>query len=231
MGTLQLSELREEVHDAHGNRNDLTDARLDRIINMSQERIARRYRFEELVDLATIDLDSEEITLPDNVQKLYHISIRDKTDTSGYTSDLVRVTRKKLFQLRQLKDSPNTRRPVYYNRYGQKVRVQAPPDKTYLAEYVFSAYPTKLVGDADKSDFDSLDDAIIALSVSWLFAIKGNTDEANRWFRIFNNSMGDARLEDFDTPDAELSTETTESGDRLAPRYYEDPFQMSMPRV
>lgn len=230
MGTLTLSDFRDEVSAALGNRNDLTNSRIDRILNMSQERIARRYRFDDLIEEQQFDIASNEVALPSDVHKIYHLSIRDKADTSAYTTDLVRVPKKTILQLHQMKSTPDQRRPTVYARYGNTLRIYASPDVTYLAEIVYSKYPTALSGDGDTSDFDLLDDAIIALAVSWLFSSYGNPDEATRWFRIFQNSMKDAVLEENENPDLSIDYGTTPMSDIGAPRYYEDPFAKTVPR-
>lgn len=232
MGTLTLADLRDEVSSALGNRNDLANTRIDRILNMSQERIARRYRFDDLITTDTIDIDSNEVELGSDIHKIYHLSIRDKSDTSGPTTDLVSVPKSTLLQLHQMKSSPDKRRPTIYTRYGQKLRVYAYPETTYLGEIVYSKYPTPFSDDDTDatSDFDLLDDALISLTVSWFYASYGNPDEATRWFRIFQNSMKDAVLEENEHPDMSIDAATSPHGDIGAPRYYEDPFAKTVPR-
>lgn len=243
MGDLDLSALREEVKAAHANRSDITDARYDRAINLSQRRIARIHKWSDLYWEYEIDIphtgaprDDRFVEINSQIHKILSLIRIDLT--SNETDPMEKITTSQMADLVEHRGLDNTGEPFYYAVLGNSpdntgaakkfIEIFRPPDQAYKGLLRVFRYPTKLVNDTDVSDFHSLDDAIIALSASWLYATLREMDSANKWFRIFRNEIETAVDDDNSPGRMEVSGE----GQVVSPpEYWKDPFIHSMSQV
>lgn len=242
MGDLQLSELREEVRAAHANRTDISDSRFDRAINLSQTRIARVHKwsalyweYEETFPYTGNPRDDRFVEIDSRIHKI--LSLIRLNLTSNESDPMKRLTPNQMADMVEAYGLANDGEPFYYSILGNSpdnagnprkyIEIFKPPDKEYNALLRVFRYPKKLENDTDTTDFYALDDAIIALSASWLYASLREMDSANKWFRIFRNEIESAVIDDNDPGRLEVAA----SRGAVQPQYWKDPFILSMSQV
>ena len=213
MGSLQLSDLRAEVTSHLAERDDVTSARLNRALELAQERIARLHDFEELSKIETKTLTYTGTKSTDRF--LAFTDLTDKEPKEIYSIRFLDDARsKKLRRItpRQMdKEIPDpefdsTGIPAIYVIWREKFEWWRIPDKAYKVDFRFQAWPTTLIGAANtfKSDFNRKDDILIALSVSYLYGSFGEYERANRFYGIFVALLREAVGEDDMKPDSEI---------------------------
>ena len=224
MGDLTLSQMKDQVRLALGNREDL-DVHLTPLINTCQLRVARYFDFEELV--ATTDLTISytgdafvdgSVSLPTGTRELHGINILD----SGDLYHIQAVDHK------QWKDhyyplyGSTTGRPSHYSSWGNKIEFYSPPDKAYTAKVRYTKWPDDLTSDNDKSGLDKKDDLIVALTICWPLYHLNNPDRANAYWAIFRSMMKESIDAQNMKPDLHMKI------DSLAPDmtgdYWKQPF-------
>lgn len=229
MGTLTFADIKTEVKGFLGDRDDF-DARIPNIINLAQMRIARLSVFEELNTTNTGDLtytgslvNDKVYTLPTNLRNIYSIKVYEDTGTrfkrlhglSSMEFDKKIVMPEKI----QTKSMP-----TFYHRWGDQIEMFPIIDKDYKIDVRYSAWPTALSADADLSELDEKDDALIVLSASWMFMSLKKKEDANFQWTVYKNMMKDILGEDRESADIDYGV----GQDRYIGRGYDDPFIRSM---
>ncbi len=213
MGSLTLSELRAEVISHLGERDDLTSARLNRVLDLGQERIARLHDFEEL-----FVVESKTLTYTGT----------KATDRFLAFSDLTNSEPKEIFSIRFLDDSrsrkltkitqrmmdthipdpefDSTGIPSLYLIWADKFEWWKIPEQAFEVDFRLSIWATTFIGAADslKSDFNRKDELLVHLASSYLFGSYGEYERANRFFGIFMAQLKEAVGEDEMKPDSEI---------------------------
>ncbi len=238
MGTYPLSELREEVKLHFADRPDLTDAQVDRALNIQQERMARAYDFEDLkvVDSGTLPFTSTPAddkffpfsTLGSGNQEPREVYSFRLDTADGRARKLTQLSARKFDKLVPEPEFHGVRTPTMYTIWADKFELYPVQDIAYPYELRMSKWPTTLVNVNDKSDFNRKDDILIIITISWLFNRFGEYERAGRFFGIFNALWRDATNEDLGMPDREIGTLGGKETSIYGEKYWLDPFVRSV---
>jgi len=202
MGTYSFSILKSELLANLGNRDDLTDARLGRFINMAQMRLARMRSFYELEDVLTwsFTATTATFTLPAVYRKINSIVV-----INGSSSKKLRRLLQRTWDLEvPYPTALSTGQPLHYVLYEKKIELYPIPDITYSAQARVSLWPTDLALDASLSDFEQKDDLIIMLATVLAFNSLGDKDKAATCWQIFQTMLSEAMGEDMEEPDLDV---------------------------
>ena len=194
MGDLTLSQMKDQVKLALGNREDL-DVHLTPLINTCQLRVARFFDFEELITTtsSTITYTGDafvdgSISLPSGTRELHGINILD----GGNLYPLQAVGHKQWKDNYYPQYGNVTGRPTIYSAWGNSLELYSPPDKEYTAKVRHTKWPDDLSSDEDKSNLDKKDDLIVALTICWTLYHLNNPDRANAYWAIFKSMIKEA---------------------------------------
>jgi len=230
VGTLTLTQLKAEVKAGLANRNEL-DARLTSSINLSQERIARIADFEELrtstdfTFLSTGNASDKYYTLP-ALREIYSIRIT-QVDNEG---KLVYRTPRLWDQIHPVPESDGRGVPEEYTRWGTKIEIYPLPDANYSATVRWTKWPAPLsdaIADG-VSDLDHKDEALIEMTLGYLFYSLGREDEGKRHEARAGALIAESLAEKTEKPDADISVQNTRSV-MPSSNYWIDPFAGSAP--
>ena len=233
MGTLTLSDLREEVKSHLADRDDITDVQYNRAINLAQERMARSHDFRELsfslshtaafADDPAVDkfLPFSALTLGGrDIKKILSFVAVDGTNSNK----IERKTPSELDRLVPVKEVWSTFRPSIYTEWREQFEFWKIPDKSYVYDIRLMTWALDLSVDGTASDFDHKDDVIINLTVSGLFNRVGEYERAGRFFGIFNALWKDAITSEMREPDRVIKPPQNEPSGRSSSQYWLDPF-------
>lgn len=211
MGTLTLSQLKDQVRFHMGNRTDL-DSHLTNVLNICQDRIARSHDWEELQFSETYAHSAWSGTPADdqyllfsnftnsNPKELYSVVVYD--GDSSHTLEWLPPRRfSKMFSK---PDETTTHRPAFYTRWNDRLELFRIPDQQYSYRLRGIKWPTTLSADGDTTDLDHKDDMLITLTVSYLFNAIGETDRGARFYAIFSGMWDEAMREEDTEPDADI---------------------------
>lgn len=210
MGTLTLTQIRSELTAALGNRDDLTDARLTRFVNLAQSRIARMHDFEELESLDTSisttfnNNDNDRfVTPPTTLKKIRSIVLLDDAQSRKLTYRSPRA-----MDISVAEPEYHARNwPKVYTKFQNKLELYPLPNAVYPLRFRFAAWPTTFnedgSDDSDTSDFDAKDDILITLSTVVAYNSLGDVEKGKELWRIYVSLMNDAVGEDVERPDLE----------------------------
>ena len=195
MGDLTLSQMRDQLRLALGNRDDL-DAQLDDLLNTCQMRIARFFDFEEMLSLDDLNIHKTNdqvadstVSLPTKTRDVYGLTIVDGSDY--YTVAAVdRPTWKNKYFVDIA--SAGTARPTNYCIFATTIEVYPPPDQTYVAKLRRSKWPSNITGDDSKSELANKDDLLIALTVCWTLYHLNNIERGNAYWVMFRSMIKEA---------------------------------------
>lgn len=237
MGTLQLSELREEVSLHFADRGDLTNAQIHRALNLMQERMSRAHDFQEMKTVVSGTLPYTGV--PGNDKFLPFSSLSNTEPKSIFTFRLITSdgrSRKLTPWNQQLFDElvpePEfhaSRIPEHYIRWDSKFEFFPVQDLAYNYEIRLEKWPTTLADDTDKSDFNRKDELIISITVSYIYNRFGEYERSKRFFAIFDALWRVAVEEDIGKPDRNVVNPRTAADPlRLSDKYWLDPFTRSV---
>ncbi|MAH45008.1 hypothetical protein CMI37_04215 [Candidatus Pacearchaeota archaeon] len=210
MGTLTLSEFRDEVKSNLGERDDVSDARLNRNINLAQTACARKAKFEELNRIGTFTLTPTSVPADDkfldfgtDVRELYSVRIT----TDGKERKLVRISQR-LFDKLYPDPTIRTGTPEQYILWNNIIEFMPVPDAVIVLESRWCIWPAVLSSDTATSDLDQKDDILIAWATGRIMSQLGNIEGARFQYAIFNRWFKDAKLEEVEKPDMTRVSET-----------------------
>ena len=232
MGTLTQTELQDEVRSALGGRTDL-DSRMTRGLNLSQMRIARLSRWEELEAIYTgstaytgTPADDKFLALPTNLRDVYSVRLIDGTNSRKLTRLTNRIWDRRI----PAPEALATGRPRYYTLHRNVMEFWKVPDAAYSVTIRAVEWPTAFTTSdlSAVSDLDQKDDMIIALTTSWFYMTLGNEEMANKWWRIYRNMAIAAGAEESEKPDLDVLPNAGVSSGGTPGDYYADPFVTSV---
>lgn len=235
MGTLTLSELREEVLSGLANRSDFTTAQLNRAINLQQTRIARVYTFEEMQNVQTFTFGFTSTPATDKTQtfssidasldpkEIFSVRLIDATNSRKLIYKTPRAWDRQIAATEEY----STGRSTYYTVWNKKFEWWRVPDSGYSGVIRLSNWPTTLSSDSATSDLDRKDDVLIYLTLSYLNDLLEKEDSAKRYFGIAANLLRDSISEDMEKPDRELTPDWVSP--RVRNDYWLDPLVSEMP--
>jgi hypothetical protein len=237
VGTLTLSQLRDEVRSGLGNRTELVSdsTRVDRWLNLAQIRMTRRSRYKELDATesktptyagvpATDKVIAFSALTNSNVRAIYSVRMIDGNASSKLTYVPHRMWDREVPR----PEAQGLRRPSLYTVYAKQIELYAIPDAAY--EYIIrlAKWPTALTAVGQLSDLAEKDDALIAMACYLAFRSLGNAESAKEWFAEYRAVIGDAMSEDDDNPDFDATPRNRTQGGMISD-YWIDPFQGSNP--
>jgi len=233
MGTLTYNELAGEIKDNHGNRNDLTDARLVRALNICQQRIGRAHRWQELEVLYEKSItnsgsdDDKFIQMPVEFRDFYSVRVINGTMSAKLEFVSFRVWDRRI-------PAPQARaryQPSLYTYWRQMLEIWPLPDTTYLLRARGIEWPTKFDGETNSTQVSQLqekDDMLVALTTSYLFHKFGDRKKASAWWGQYANMLNAAIGEERENPDALHLPHQGVTGTPMSTEPWRDPFTRSI---
>lgn len=232
---LQLSEFREEILGHFRNRGDITSARLNRIINLIQKRITRRYDWFEIHNVAYVTTSfTGDITIdklvdtPPSLKVVKSLRLIDGTDS-----------RKLIAKPYQIWDSflPNPGqyridRPSFYTRWGLVFELWPVPNAVYTIECRHTKWLDDMVLDTDTAGLLEKDDLIIAGACNYVANAIGRMEDAVRHWRVYSNLLQAAIDVERTEPDLVQIPElnrTSRLGSGTSNQYWLDPMSKRAP--
>lgn len=235
---LNLGEIKTEIRASLGGRTDL-DSRLNIIVHLTQQRIARLYDFPELKvrlsqNCSFAGLESDRyVTIPltggIRFRKIYDV-ILDSGEL-GKSNKLEFILPNQWDKVRPEPNLLTRSWPRYYSWWTKtQIELYPLPDKVYELIFRMLKFPTSITAataDATTLDLENLDDAIISLATSYCFLSAGSPDKADKWFNIFRSQW----KEIFGDIDAlvDLNLAGMKNDLSIPPAYWLDPWQKGVP--
>ena len=224
MGTLTLSDMKDEIRSNLGNRTDL-DSRLVRFVYFAQDMICRQFEFPELEEKTTdtISQGDTTYTLTSRPRSIRSVRLIDGT----LSRKLEYINIGDWDKLLPKPDEWTEERPTHYTYWQNKLEFWRIPDNTYTIFIRWSKWPTALSDDSDTSDYENKDDVIVALATAWAFKSIGDKDRMYFWANAAWDQLESAILAESQQPDREIvpiPELKTVLGD-----YWRDPFVRRAP--
>ena len=238
MGTLQFSEIKTEVRSAFANRTDV-DSRLANVINMAQRRIARfPVNFRHLYNEYTYAIPYSGTAATDKVITLSNVFSTDPVRRivsirlvlgNGKSRKLERRTTRQWDREIPEPEYLAVGEPTKYLLLKSTLELWRVPAESYNSVWRTYNWPTPLSADGNTSDFDELDDLIIAYSLVYMANSFQMFEEAAKW-RSYANELARESLKDsLDTDDLETLPRFESNQGQSFGDYYADPFIEGMP--
>ena len=234
MGTLTLAQIKTEIRSNFAGRTDLDD-RLVIGINLSQQRIARRHKWEELEsttdetisDTGVIATDMVR-ALPTNTRDIHSLVV---IDTSGNRYQKLRYIDNRLWDRQIVAADQLTRGfPSLYTRWRDKLELYKVQDGSYTLRSRTTVWPTAFASDeAALSDLDEKDDMIIALTTAYFYNSLKKLTEAGRFWAIYVDMLESAIREDNEKPDADMLPRSGVRQSASISNYAANPFVNRIP--
>ncbi len=245
MGDLTRADLRLEIDKNIGSPLDnligapltaLQD-RLNRAIRQAEIRIARGRSLLELnrSDSVTVTVsgtpssDAKFTALPNLWKDIFSIRWQDGSD--GRAHKMTYVTQRQWDQLLGLPEETSTGVPRFYTVWKDstgtwQLEWSPVPSQTSTIVRRFSVWPTEMVADVTKSDFEFMDDLIIAWATEWLFQSAGEIEDSKRWRDTRLEMLSQVIIEDAERPDVSImnlgASDLLTRGNTVNP--WQDPF-------
>lgn len=220
MGVLTGEEMENEVRSNLGGRTDLDD-RLYRFLNFAQDQLARYHQFDELETLVetTTTAGVGTLSLPSKPLDIRSLRLIDGSQSRKLTY----YTPRQFDAMVPDTSWYATERPSIYTAYRRTVELWRIPNDSYTVYLRYKAYPTAFSeGDDDTSDFEGMDDILIALATSWAFRSLGESEKASYWVGVAAKGMQLARNADLFRTD--YAPSGTASVNLPAGEYWNNPF-------
>lgn len=236
MGTLTLTQIKTEIRSNFAGRTDLND-RLTIGINLSQQRIARRHKWEELeqsqsstiLDTGVIDTDRF-TSLPNNTRDVHSLVIIDTANNSRYQK--LKYIDNRLWD-RQITAADQLTRgfPSHYTRWQNQLELYKVQDASYTLRARVTIWPTAFSDSSPNatSSLDEKDDMIIALTTAYFYNSLKKLTEAGRFWAIYLDMLNNAIREDNEKPDADMLPRSGVRQSSGPINYPSDPFIARMP--
>lgn len=233
MGTLTLSDLKDELKRGLGNRSD-TDTRLTRFLNIAQSRIARLHDFEEMQQNATgmfvltANPAVDKILVLGSLREIHSFRIV-KQELSG---KLKGVSTRMWDQVVPQPDYFARDTPTHYTKWASQLEIWPVPDVAYPYQIRWTKWPTAFDDNSltATSDFIEKDDLIIALAEAYAFDSLSKNADADRKYKVASTLFSEALSMDSKNPDLEYAPAREIFGDSIARKdYWTDPFQPREP--
>lgn len=236
MGTLTLTELKDEVRSGLASRTD-TDDRLTRVLNISQQRIARIRRWQELerileltiTNSGTIKTDRR-TGLPNYVRDFYSVLLIDTT-TSTINRKLKYIAHRDWDKRHPYPEDTDRARPREYTIWQSSMEFWPIQDTDYDIRARVSRFPAAFDDDSPNavSDLSEKDDILISAALSYLFTSLRMMDDAGRWFAIYKDLLNAAISNEAEKPDLDRGPTGGQAEHVSIGQYWLDPFQQVNP--
>lgn len=237
MGTLTLTELKEEVKANLGNRADL-DTRLTRFINRAQIEIAKeKTKFEELEVSEDKTLTYTGVPETDKVlafssltnsnpHKIWSIRVID-----GLTSWKLKYVANRKFDILVPNSAADAvEKPTHYTIWQRRFEWFRVINQAYLIRIRMSKWPTALsdASPSGLSDLSEKDDLIISKATALAFQSLGEKAKYDAWNGTYEDYLDKCIINDSMVPDAILTPTPAEDSSWVGGNYWADPFVQSV---
>jgi hypothetical protein len=231
MGTLTLTELKDEITRALGNRTDMAD-RLTRFLNLAQQRIARIHDFEELQQITdstfviTANATTDKKLSFANLREIHSFRVLNDSESIKLKQVSTRLWDKTIPQPEYFSRGV----PSHYTIWQRTAEMWKVPDQAYDYQIRWTSWPTDF-SDASPSavsDYNLKDELLIQLSSAYAFDSLSKTVEADRKYKNVGALMQEALLMDAKEPDLEFAPSKEVFKDFGNPEYWRDPFVLNV---
>jgi len=193
---LTLSELRTRVQ-TNTNRTD-KDTQIDVAINDAIKDIGRHREWKDLriEKEITLTIDTYRYAFPSDMNTCLSMKIYDGTESV----ELMERTKEWLNRAVPAPASDGTARPQYYAVDGNYYELYPVPNEAYTVRILYLRWPAELTLDSQACDIDGIDDVVVSLATSGVYASLGQLDMANYWENKYLRSRKDASIADSRRP-------------------------------
>lgn len=229
MGTLTLTELKDEITHALGNRSDMA-SRLTRFLNLAQQRIARTHDFEELQQITdaafviTANATTDKKLSLTNLREVHSFRVLNGAESIKLKQVSPRVWDRTIPEPEYFARGV----PSHYTIWQRQAEIWKVPDQAYDYQIRWTAWPTALsdASPSATSDFNAKDELLIQLSAAYAFDSLSKTVEADRKYRIVGQLFQEALLMDSKEPDLEFAPAREIFKGAGSREYWRDPFDL-----
>ncbi len=233
MGTLTLTELKEEVRAGLAKRIDL-DARLTRFLNLAQQRIARLHDFDEMESISvstfpyTGTVTDKYIRLP-MLRELYSF----KSVETSKARKLTQLTQRKWNQLIPASQEYQRATPRFYTIWANTCILNPLANVEGIpCEIWWTRWPLPFV-DTDgeqKTEYKEKDEILIELSLVYAYNSLGKAKDAQDHWERAKPMLLEAMSTDMEKPDLDITPGPgSEQLELLPDQYWQDPFLKQSP--
>lgn len=230
---LTKGQIKTEIKACLGNRTDF-DTRMDAVLLLAIDNIARMHDWDELRFIATYqtavtadpiaDSQISLIQAPNRVRKNYSFRLYAGTESRK----LIKLNPRRFDALLPKVDTTSRGKPTHYCIYNKNtLELWRVPDAVYTIKVRQSLYPEFPGDDANTFVYDNADDMIIFLSASYLALTAGNIQRSNELYKSFATAAAALIKEDIEDYDTHMAVHGTEIHGSIT-RGYDDPFVRSV---
>lgn len=201
MGTLTAVELEDELRAGLLEREDV-ELRLRRFLNLAQQRLARMHDFYEMQVfsqhiLLNTNNDSDRFLELPTLRECFSIVLIDGANSRklvGRTSTFMdRIAPKPEYWARSW--------PTDYCLWGRWIEVYPLPLATYPIRLRWTQWPIPLTEDTDVSQFESKDELLIELAMTYAYRSLGKEEDAAKHEAFARGLLAEAKEVDRKRPD------------------------------
>ena len=243
MGALTLQDLLTEVTAGLGNRNDagVSTAALVNAINLAQQRIARRWPWRDLKQLALAQMSytgnaaiDKYMRVPPNMKTLHSFVLLDTTAGSASLGQSQKVIQKPWRWFDDHYPSPEWLVPGWPQVYAywDPFLVMAPPPMAqFTAQLRMTVQPKPFTAAnlTQSSDFADKDDIIINWTLGYKHRSYGRLDRAVYHENLVNELINEAIEFDDRQPDLEIAHDLGQLPAVVNVPYWQNPFIPTQP--
>jgi len=228
---MNLGELRTEIQTALSSRSDVTDARINSIINLAYKRIARYHFFKDLEGVSTLAIaytgvpaTDEYLSLSGNIADIDTRGIQIVTVLDSATVyPLAHVPTTKWRTMFTQPGRYASRRPAFYHVWGDRFELYPVPDQAYVATVYYRKKPVDLALDATSPTITTIDDAIINLALSWIYHSLRMHESGKQHWTIFTSALKESIEHDSENPSVAYEVGPKHSVN-IGSEYWANPF-------
>lgn len=204
MGYLTRDEMIEEVRDNLGGRQDVSEEKIIRALNLALQKISRRWDFRDLQRYAynTLEIGESFIRTADEVREIYNFVL---IDSGGTRRKLIRVPQRQWSKLFDTTTRESTSTPTHYTVWRSDLQLNPTPSDEFRVELRYTIWPTQFLEGSEygtiKSEYKHLDDVIINFATAYLFKKLRQDVDSDQYLVEAQRELEDAVREDKVIPD------------------------------
>ena len=232
MGTLTLTELKDEVKRGLGNRSDMDD-RLTRFLNLAQERVSRLQDFEEMQTatnsafVITANPATDKMLSLPNLRELYSFRILADEESVKLKQVSTRLWDKIIPEPEYFARDI----PTHYTIWSNQAEIWPVPREAFAYAIRWTRWPTAFSDSTPTatSEYRSKDELLIALALGTAFDSLGKVQDADRKYKLAGTLFLECLRMDSTRPDLEMApAKEVFPPNVLSPDYWRDPFVMGV---
>ena len=229
---LTKAQLRTVIQKGIADRSDFSVSEIDSYLNIAQERIARQRNWRELQNTTDLTLSFTGVKATDKIVDISSLTnLRDIKDVviedSSLSRKLTKKTPEEFDKFIALPEYFAADHPLVYTCWGDKELIIYPvTNAAYTARIRWYNWPASFSTDASTSELLRKDDMLIFLTLSFIFALLREEEQANRYFSYYKNELENALEENDRMPDLRISPNFTGPG-RPQLEYWRQPFDFN----